>query len=81
MNVAAGTAAPRVTYETGGGNQTVFGSAIDLSNTAVLDAIRGDYFVNGQNTGLAVGLYSSNTGPQPQPDFQAIFDGIEITAV
>jgi len=80
VNVAAGTATPRVTYETGGGNQTVFGSAISLQNTAVLDAIRGDYFVNGQNTGLAVGLYSSNTGPQPQSDFQAIFDGIEIVA-
>ena len=80
IDVNAGTATPTVTYETAGGNQVVTGSAISLNGTAVLDAIRGNYTVNGQSSGLAVGLYSSNFGPAPQPDFQAIFDDIKITA-
>ena len=80
IDVNAGTATPRVTYETATGNKVVNGGAVDLAGTTVLDAIRGDYSVNGQTTGLAVGLYSSNTGPAPQSDFQAIFDGIEIRA-
>ncbi len=80
VNVNAGTATPKVTYETSGGNKVVNGSAINLAGSEVLEAIRGNYTVNGQTSGLAVGLYSSNFGPTPQPDFQAIFDGIKITA-
>ncbi|MEO1465995.1 MAG: malectin domain-containing carbohydrate-binding protein, partial [Cyanobacteria bacterium J06633_1] len=57
---------------------TFRGTAIDLSSTAVLSAIQGDYAVNGQETGLAVGLFSSNTG-QPS-SFQAAFNDVEITA-
>ncbi len=81
IDPTAATATPLITYETGGGNSaTVSGTTIDLSGTAVLDAILGDYTVQGQTTGLAVGLLSSNFG-QPEADtFQAIFDDIEITA-
>ncbi|MEM6715914.1 MAG: Calx-beta domain-containing protein, partial [Cyanobacteria bacterium P01_C01_bin.147] len=53
---------------------------VNLSGTAVLDAIKGDYTVAGQTTGLAVGLFSSNVGESPDDTFQAIFDDIEITA-
>lgn len=76
----AGIATPTITYETANGNQTVTGNAVSLAGSAVLDAIQGNYSVNGQTTGLAVGLFASNTGPQANPDFQAIFDGIEISA-
>ena len=76
----AAIATPTITYETATGNKVVTGAAVSLAGTAVLEAIQGNYTVSGQQTGLAVGLYSSNNGPQPQPDFQAIFDDIEITA-
>ncbi|MEO1296329.1 MAG: malectin domain-containing carbohydrate-binding protein, partial [Cyanobacteria bacterium J06636_16] len=81
VDPGAKTATPTVTYETGGGNsKTVSGSALDLSGTAVLDAILGDYSVQGQTSGLAVGLFSSNTGQSEADTFQAIFDDIQITA-
>ena len=75
------TATPTVTYEIDENNTTtVSGTAIDLSGTSVLDAILGNSTVNGQTTGLAVGLFSSNNG-QPQANtFQAIFNDIEIMA-
>ncbi|MBE9045664.1 hypothetical protein IQ255_14830 [Pleurocapsales cyanobacterium LEGE 10410] len=77
----AGIATPSISYETGDGNiSTVTGGTIDLNGTNVLEAIQGNYTVNGQNTGLAVGLLSSNTG-QPEADtFQAVFNDIKITA-
>ncbi len=81
VDPASKTATPTVTYETGGGNSTtVSGNALNLNNTAVLDAILGDYSVQGQTSGLAVGLFSSNTGQSASNTFQAIFDNIEITA-
>jgi glucose/arabinose dehydrogenase len=80
IDVSSATATPQISYETANGIQTVSGSAISLAGTAVLDAIEGNHTVNGQTTGLAVGLFSSNFGPAPQPDFQAIFDGIQISA-
>ena len=81
IDPAAATATPTVTYETGGGNsQTVSGNALNLSGTEVLDAILGNYTVQGQTTGLAVGLLSSNTGQSEANTFQAIFNDIEITA-
>ncbi|MEL6441246.1 MAG: malectin domain-containing carbohydrate-binding protein [Cyanobacteria bacterium J06621_8] len=81
IDPSAATATPTVTYELGNGStNTVSGSAIDLSGTAVLDAILGNYTVQGQASGLAVGLLASNTGQDPADTFQAIFDDIEITA-
>jgi len=74
------TATPTVTYETDSGSNTVNGSAIALTGTAVLDAILGNYSVNGQTTGLAVGLFASNAGQPDDTTFQAIFDNIAITA-
>ena len=77
----AGTATPAVSYETGDGNiETATGEAIDLSGTTVLDAIQGNYTVNGQDSGLAVGLFSSNNGQPEANTFQAVFNDIEITA-
>ncbi len=77
----AATANPTITYETGGGNtKSVSGGSIDLSGTKVLDAIKGDYVVQGLKTGLAVGLFSTNTGQPEASTFQAIFDDIEISA-
>ncbi|MGF1520815.1 MAG: Calx-beta domain-containing protein [Leptolyngbyaceae cyanobacterium] len=81
VDPSAATATPTVTYETGGGNTTtVSGTALNLSGTAVLDAILGNYTVNGQTSGLAVGLFSSNSGQSAADTFQAVFDDIEITA-
>lgn len=37
--------------------------------------------MQGQSSGLAVGLFSTNTGAPPANTFQAVFDEIEITAV
>ena len=81
IDPAAGTATPTVSYETGDGNiNTAAGGVIDLSGTAVLDAIQGNYTVNGQDSGLAVGLFSSNFDEPEANTFQAIFNDIEITA-
>lgn len=83
IDPSTGVAAPKVTYQTGGGgSKTVTGTPISLSGTNVLSAILGNYTVQGQSTGLAVGLYSSNTGQPPAPSgsFQAVFTDIEITA-
>ena len=75
------TATPTVSYETGDDNiETVTGEAIDLNGTTVLDAIQGNYTVDGQDSGLAVGLFSSNTGQPEANAFQAVFNDIEITA-
>lgn len=81
IDPVAETATPTVSYETSKGNiKTATGEVIDLSDTAVLEAIQGNYSVNGQDTGLAVGLFSSNTGQPEANTFQAIFNDIEITA-
>ena len=76
----AGTAIPTVSYDGDGNLETVTGGAIDLSGTTVLDAIQGNYTVQGQDSGLAVGLFSSNTGELEANAFQAVFNDIEITA-
>ena len=80
VDVIAGTAVPTATYETTGGDVTLTGAIIDLAGTAVLDAIRGDHAVQGQQSGLAVGLYSTNNGELEADAFQAVFDDILITA-
>ena len=77
----AGTAVPTVSYQTGDDTiSTVTGAAVDLSGTNVLEAIQGNYTVNGHNTGLAVGLLSSNTGQPEANTFQAVFNDLEISA-
>ncbi len=74
------TATPTATYETTSGFSTVNGTPLSISNSTVLDVLNGNYTVQGQESGLAVGLFSSNNGEAPADTFQAIFDGIEITA-
>ena len=80
IDPTAATATPTVSYETGTDIAMVMGAALDLTGTAVLDAIHRNYTVNGQTTGLAVGLFSSNTGQPEANAFQAIFGDIEISA-
>lgn len=80
IDVAAQTATPTVTYDTTAGLKTVSGNPVSLSNTAVWEAIAGKGTVQGQQSGLAVGLYTSNTGQSAENTFQAVFDDIEITA-
>lgn len=81
VDLATNMATPTVTYEVASGpDKVVVGSAIDLTGTNVLDAIKGDYQVQGQTTGLALGLFSTNNGEPVANTFQAIFDDIEISA-
>ena len=81
IDVNSGIATPTATYETANGTTTATGGTISLAGTAVLDAIQGDHTVNGQTTGLAVGLFSSNFGAPESDTFSAIFDDITISAV
>ncbi|WP_404785217.1 Calx-beta domain-containing protein [Altericista sp. CCNU0014] len=81
IDPSAATATPTITYEIGGGNtKTVSGAAINLGGTAVLNAILGNYAVQGKTSGLAVGLLSSNAGQSATNTFQAVFADVEITA-
>ena len=81
IDPTAATATPTVTYETTSDiTKTVTGSPLDLSETTILDAIRGNYTVDGQPSNLAVGLLSSNFAQPAENTFQAVFNDIEITA-
>ena len=80
FNSVTSLAVPSVTYAGGTGPVKVTGNAINLVGTAVLTAINGDYSVQGHDSGLAVGLWSSNTGEGSQNTFQAAFDDIIITS-
>ena len=80
IDVNAGTATPTAVYETANGNTAVAGETISLLGTTVLDTIRGNHTINGQSSGLAVGLFSSNFNAPEADTFTAIFDNIEISA-
>ena len=84
IDPTAATATPTVIYETGNGNtNTVSGGPISLAGTEVLEAILGNHEIQGQTTGLAVGLLSTTNANGNQPGagtFQAVFDDIEIAA-
>ncbi len=81
VDVLGETATATVRYETAaGGVTTVGGTPISLAGSAVMAAIRGEHSVQGQQTGLAVGLFSTNNGQAAADTFQAIFDDITITA-
>lgn len=81
VDPSAEIATPLVSYETKSGSiKSVKGKSINLKGTAVLDAIKGDYVVNGKTTGLAVGMLSSNSGQPKSKTFQAVLDDIEISA-
>ncbi|MGE0580404.1 malectin domain-containing carbohydrate-binding protein, partial [Reyranella sp.] len=80
VNRATAQATPSVTYAGSSGPITVTGSAISLAGTSILSAIDGSYMVQGKASGLAVGLWSSNTGEGSQDTFQATFDDISITS-
>ena len=69
-----------MTYTGSSGPVKVTGNAINLAGTSILTAINGDYAVQGKDSGLAVGLWSSNTGEGSQNTFQASFDDILITS-
>ena len=80
IDVKAALATPTITYETRNGRKTVEGGPIAINRTGVYRAIKGRNKIRGQQTGLAVGLFSSNLGQSADDTFQAIFDDIEITA-
>ena len=80
VNRATSQATPSVTYTGSSGPVKVTGNAINLAGTSILTAINGDYTVQGKDSGLAVGLWSSNTGEGSQNTFQASFDDILITS-
>src|SRR5262249_19791977 len=46
----------------------------------ILSAINGQYTVQGQTSGLAVGLWSTNAGEGSLNSFQAAFDEIQVTS-
>ena len=81
VDVLCEEAIPTVTYETMTGMQVVHGTPVLLTGTTVLQAAMGNYTVQGQASGLAVGLFATNTGQAAADAFQAIFDDIEITAI
>ena len=71
---------PKATYTTITGDVEVTGTqTIDLTGSNVLDAILGNNTVQGQQMGLAAGLFSSNT-QSPGDTFQAVFDSITVSA-
>jgi hypothetical protein len=80
VNRGTSQATPSVTYTGGSGPVKVTGNPINLAGTSILTAINGDYAVQGKDSGLAVGLWSSNTGEGSQNTFQASFDDILITS-
>ena len=81
INVNTGFATPTATYVlANGGTTTVSGAAINLNGTAVFSAINGNFTINGQTSGLAVGLYSTNFDSPVENTFSAIFDNVEISA-
>ncbi len=81
VDVEAGTATPTIIYElAAGGTAQVSGSAIDLSGSNVLEAINGNFQTGVQDTGLALGLWSTNGDADEADAFQAIFDDISLTA-
>ncbi len=76
---SAQTATPTVTYDlAGGGQNTVTGDAINISGSNVEQVIDGDWLVDGQQTGLATGLFVSNTGQTDNNTFQGIFTDLQI---
>ncbi|MEM6487072.1 MAG: tandem-95 repeat protein [Pseudomonadota bacterium] len=82
VDLVAETATPTVTYDTNSGPAVVTGDPLSLAGSNVLTALNGEWQVQGQDSGLAVGLFSTNFG---EPDtaegrFQAVFKDIEITA-
>ncbi|WP_373868005.1 PQQ-dependent sugar dehydrogenase, partial [Reyranella soli] len=80
VNRATSQATPSVTYTGASGPVKVTGNPISLAGTSILSAINDDYTVQGKDSGLAVGLWSSNTGEGSQNTFQASFDDILITS-
>ncbi|MEM9782127.1 MAG: malectin domain-containing carbohydrate-binding protein, partial [Pseudomonadota bacterium] len=82
VDLIAETATPTVTYDTNTGPAVVAGTPLSLSGSNVLAALNGEWQVEGQDSGLAVGLFSSNTNQPDNADsrFQAVFQDIEITA-
>ena len=83
IDPVAGTAVPQATFVTTTGPVTITGGpadVINLAGSAVLDTILGETTVQGQQTGVAAGLFATNNGSAPGDTFQAVFDSITVTA-
>ncbi len=80
IDVVNETATPSFTYEKADNTtSTVVGTPVSLTGTNLLDAINGNVSVQGQTTGVALGLFSTNVGEPTSNAFQAIFDDITVT--
>jgi len=82
INPGAATAIPKATFTTTNGDVVITGGAndvIDLTGSAVLDTILGNNSVQGQEAGIATGLFASNFGSD-NDTFQAVFDSITVSA-
>ncbi|MBY8975109.1 tandem-95 repeat protein [Rhodobacteraceae bacterium NNCM2] len=82
IDPVAATAIPKATFTTTTGDVVITGSptdVIDLTGTQVLETILGNNTVQGQQTGLAAGLFATNNGSN-NDTFQAVFDSITVTA-
>ena len=83
IDLIGNQATPTITYDTtstSDGINTIIGDSIDLAGTTVLDAIEGNYQVQNQASGLALGLFSTNRGQDPADTFQAVFSDITVEA-
>ena len=81
VDIEAETATPTITYETPAGESvTLTGTAMSLAGSNVMTAIEGDHMIQGESSGLALGLWSTNGTAQEADAFQAIFDEISLTS-
>ncbi len=80
VDAALGTATGSLIYQTSGGQQKrLTSSTLNLANTQVLQAIRGQSQVAGKATGLAMGLFATNAGQPEASTFQAVFRDLEVS--
>lgn len=80
VDVRLAVATPTISYETAAGiRRSVTGSPISLANTQVLQAILGNRPIQGMASGLALGLFASNTGQPASSTFQAVFSDLQIS--
>ena len=80
IDLTAETVTPTITYDTAAGSNTVTGAAMSISDSNLLDNLNGLSIVDGQSTGIALGLMSTNFGQAESDTFLAIFSGIEVVA-
>jgi len=78
----AETITPIISFEdeVGGARTMITGETFSISDSNTLDAINQDFTVEGQQTGLAIGLFTSNFNNSDDESFSAAFDGMRIVS-